>query len=158
MEKSIQRTAERDALIAGISTFVVDAVIQFFSLRSKAPIPISVDSITNNVHTVLGASVGLGILLAMVLTVINYLKIKQDKVPFFPKVLLLMIKHGFFTFGVLTALSVLWQRYMGTIEIGLLPAVFIIALIAGLVSATINYLTIKECLLPARNSELSDAR
>ncbi|MEO5585605.1 MAG: hypothetical protein ABIQ75_09130 [Flavobacteriales bacterium] len=152
MEKGIQRTAERDALIAGVSTFVVDAVIQFFTLRSKAPIPISVDSITNNVHTVLGASVGLGIFLAMLMTIINYSKIKGRKVPFFPKVFLLMIKHGFFTFGVLTALSVMWQRYVGTIEIGLLPAVFIIALIAGIVSATINYLTIRGCLLPERSS------
>ncbi len=137
----------KDVVVAGVSTFFIDGVIQYFVLKERAPIAISVDSITNNTYTVLGSSVGLAIGLAMLLTIINYLKIKEKKVPFFPNVFGLMIKHGFFTFGVVTALSVLWQRYMGTIEIGHIAAVFVIALIAGIVSATINYLTIKRCIL-----------
>lgn len=153
MNKREKKEVIKDAVVAGISTFIVDGVIQYFMLRNKAPIAISVDSITNNTFTVLGSSVGLAITLAIIMTIINYIKIKEKKVPFFPDVIWLIIKHGFFTFGVVTALSVLWQRYMGTIEVGLIPAVLIIALIAGLVSATINYLTILHCILPERNSK-----
>ncbi|MEJ7736931.1 MAG: hypothetical protein WKF97_05845 [Chitinophagaceae bacterium] len=116
-------------------------------LRGKAPIAISVDSITNNADTVLGSSVVLAITLAIIMTIINYFKIKEKKVPFFANVFWLMIRHGFFTFGVVTALSILWQRYFGTIEVGLVPAILIITLIAGIVSAAINYLTIKRCIL-----------
>lgn len=148
MTTTKHKLAVRDALIAGASTFVIDGIIQFFSLRGKTPIAISVDSITNNAHTVLGSSVALALLLAVLMTLINYFKIKGPKVPFFPNVFWLMIRHGFFTFGVFTSLSVLWQRWFGTIEIGLIPAVLMIALIAGIVSATINYLTIERCVLP----------
>jgi hypothetical protein len=155
--KTARQLAIRDALIAGVSTFVVDGVIQFFSLRGKTPIAVSVDSITNNAHTVLGSSVALALLLAVLLTVINYLRIKGPKIDFFPGVLWLIVRHVFFAFGVFTSLSVLWQRLFGTVEIGLLPAVFVIALIAGLVSATVNYLTIKACSLP-RTEEGGGAR
>lgn len=147
MNKQEKKEVIKDAAVAGVSTFIVDGVIQFFMLRGKAPIAISVDSITNNADTVLGSSVVLAITLAIIMTVINYFKIKEKKVPFFPNVFWLMIRHGFFTFGVVTALSVLWQRYFGTIEVGLVPAILIIALIAGIVSAAINYLTIKGCIL-----------
>lgn len=148
MQASTKKLALKDALIAGLTTIIIDGIIQFFSLRDEVPIAISVDSITNNEHTVLGSSVALALLLAVLMTLINYFKIKGPKVPFFPNVFWLMIRHGFFTFGVFTSLSVLWQRWFGTIEIGLLPAVFMIALIAGIVSATINYLTIERCVLP----------
>ncbi len=151
MDRTNQTILFKGALIAGITTFVADGVIQFFMLRRKAPIAISVDSITNNTDTVLGSSVVLAIALAMIMTIINYIKIKRKKVSFFPSVFFLMIRHGFFTFGVITALSVLWQRYMGTIELSLIPAILLIALIAGIVSGAINYLTIKRCMLPGQN-------
>ena len=58
-----------------------------------------------------------------------------------------LIRHGFFTFGVVASLSVLWQRYVGTVEVSLWPALIIIALIAGAVAGVINYLTIEKCTL-----------
>lgn len=151
MNRTKKKEVNKDAAIAGISTFIVDGAIQFFMLKGKVPIAISVDSITNTVNTVLGSSVVLAIMLAMIMTVINYIKIKERKVPFFPNAFWLMIRHGFFSFGVVTALSIMWQRYLGTIEVGLIPAVLLIAAIAGIVSATINYLTIKRCILPEQN-------
>jgi len=148
MNNTKRKLVFKEAMIGGVSTFFIDGIIQYFMLKGKAPIPISVDAITNTQHTVLGSSVFLAIILSILITVINYVKIKEKKVAFFPKVLGLIIRHGFFTFGAVTALSVVWQRYMGTIEVGHLTAVFLIASIAGTVSATINYLTIKRCVLP----------
>ena len=40
--------------------------------------------------------------------------------------------------------TALWQRYMGTVEVSLVSALIIIGVIAGIVSAVINYLTLKE--------------
>ncbi|WP_201540727.1 hypothetical protein [Psychrobacter sp. 1044] len=61
------------------------------------------------------------------------------------------IKHGFFTFGVLTSLAVLWQKYAGTVEVSLISALIIIGVIAGIVSGMVNYLTLRECTLSERH-------
>lgn len=133
----------KGAAITGLINAIVNGGIQYFLLKKHAPIPITVDSITNNVHTVLGAAVPLAICLAMIITVVSYYKIKGPKIAFFPTIFWMVIKHGFFTFGVVTALAVVWQRIVGTVEVGLFPAVIIIGIIAGLISGVIEYSTIK---------------
>lgn len=80
----------------------------------------------------------------MILTLVAYFGFKGKKVPFFSTTVWLTVKYGFFTFGVLTSLAVLWQKFMGTIEVPLITALIIIGVIAGVVSAIINYLTLKE--------------
>ncbi len=138
----------KGAFINGVVNAVINAGFQYFALKDKAPISLSVDSITNTEETVLGASVGLALSLAMILTVVAYFTIKEEKVPFFPTAFWLTIKHGFFTFGVITALAVLWQRYMGTVEVSLVTALIVIGVIGGAVAAIVNYLTIRACIIP----------
>lgn len=137
----------KGAVITGVINAFINGGIQYFFLKGKDAIPISVDSITNNDQTVLGTAVTLAITLGMILTVVAYFNIKDEKAPFFPKVLWLTIKHGFFTFGVVTSLAVLWQRYAGTVEVSLINALIIIGIIAGIVSGVVNYLTIKACII-----------
>jgi hypothetical protein len=148
MDQQKHQKLIKDSIVGGVANLVINGGIQFFMLRGETPLPLSVDSITNEEHTVLGAAVPLAISLAVILTVITYFTLKEAKPPFFPKVFWMVLQHGFFTFGVITALAVLWQRYVGTVEVGLWPAVLITGLIAGVVSAVINYLTIERCLLP----------
>lgn len=135
----------KGATITGVVNAIINGAIQYFLLKGHAPIPITVDSITNNVHTVLGAAVPLAISLAIILTVVSFYKIKDRQVAFFPFVLGMVLKHGFFTFGVVTALAVVWQRLFGTIDIALFPAIIMIGVIAGLISSIIEYSTIKAC-------------
>lgn len=137
----------KGAITTGVINGIINGGIQYFFLKDKDPILISVDSITNNQETVLGASVVLSITLAMILTVVAYFSIKDNKVRFFPTAFWLTIKHGFFTFGVITSLAVLWQRYFGTVEVSLFTALITIGLIAGAVSGIVNYLTIKACII-----------
>lgn len=144
MKIAQKSTLIKGALITGFTNALINGGIQYFLLKDRASIYVSVDSISNNEETVLGTAVVLAITLAMILTVVAYFGIKGEKAPFFPRILWLTIKHGFFTFGVLTSLAVLWQKYMGTIEVSLLTALITIGAIAGLVSGTINYLTIRE--------------
>lgn len=137
----------KGAVITGVINAIINGGIQYFFLKDMDSIPISVDSITNNDATVLGTAVTLSITLAMILTLVAYFGIKEKKAPFFPTTLWLTIKHGFFTFGVLTSLAVLWQKYMGTVEVSLISALVIIGIIAGIVSGIVNYLTLKESAL-----------
>ncbi len=147
MEAEKKQKLIKGAILTGIINAFINGGIQYFFLKGRNSIAISVDSITNNEETVLGTAVVLAITLSMILTLVAYFGIKENKAPFFPTTLWLTIKHGFFTFGVLTSLAVLWQKYMGTIDVSLISALVIIGLIAGVVSAIVNYLTLKESLL-----------
>ena len=147
MDRLKQNEVIKGAAITGVINAFINAAIQYFSLKDKAPILLSVDSITNNVETVLGGAVSLAISLAMMSTVIAYLNIKDLKVKFFPVGFWSVIKHGFFAFGVTTSLAVIWQRYMGSVEVSLVTALLIIGVIAGLVSGLVNYMTLKACII-----------
>lgn len=147
MDTEMKSRILKGSIITGFINALINGGIQYFFLKNETPIAISVDSITNNDDTVLGATVTLAITLAMILTVVAYFNIKDNKKPFFPSVFWLTLKHGFFTFGVITSLAVLWQRYMGTVEVSLAAALVTIGVIAGIVSAVVNYLTIKGCVI-----------
>lgn len=144
MEKTTKSDLLKGAVITGVINAVINGGIQYFFLKDKELIPISVDAITNSEQTVLGTAVTLAITVSMILTLVGYFGVKGEKKPFFPNAFWLAIKHGFFTFGVLTSVAVVWQKYMGTIEVSLITALIIIGIIAGLVSGVINYLTLKN--------------
>lgn len=143
-EKTDKSNLLKGAVITGIINAIINGGIQYFFLKDLSSIPISVDAITNTDQTVLGTTVTLAITLSMMLTLVAYFGVKGDKAPFFPTTFWMIIKHGFFTFGVITSVAVLWQKYMGTIEVSLLSALVIIGVIAGIVSGVINYLTLKN--------------
>ncbi|MGO1691686.1 MAG: hypothetical protein ACTHY7_01555 [Marinobacter sp.] len=141
--KIIQGAALNGAINAGIN-----GVIQIFMLWGLAPIPLSVDGITNDSHTVLGSAVPLAVTLAMILTVVAYKTLKAPKRPFMPSVLWLTFKHGMFAFGVCVTGAVIWQRVVGTVPVSLTTAVLVLAVIAGLVAGVVNYMTIRASVLP----------
>jgi hypothetical protein len=148
--KSMQSDAEvrstilKGAVISGIINAVINGGIQWWLLAKHAPIALSVDSITSTEHTVFGSAVPLAVSLAMILTGVAFPTIKGPKPPFFPLFVGLIVKHGFFALGIIVTFAVLWQRMMGSIEVSLLTAVIILGVIAGLVSAVVNYMTLME--------------
>lgn len=142
MEKTTKSALTKGAITTGVINALINGGIQYFLLNDKEVIPISVDAMTNTEVTVLGTAVSLAITLSMILTLIGYFTMKGEKIKFFPSAFWLTIKHGFFTFGVITSVAVLWQRYMGTIEVPLIWGLIIIGIITGIVSAVINYLTL----------------
>lgn len=140
-------TILRGAIIGGAINAVINGAIQWYLLRGETQIPLSVDGITNDTHTVLGAAVPLAVSLAMILTAIAYFTLKAAKRPFFPHVLWLTIKHGVFAFGLIVSTAVVWQRTMGTVNVSLATAVIVLGLVAGLVTVMVNVMTIRASLL-----------
>lgn len=134
----------KGAVISGAINAVINGAIQFFLLRGSMPMPITVDSIGTETHTVLGSSVPLAVSLAMILTAVAHMTVKGPKKSFVPTTLWLVIKHGLFAFGTVVALAVVWQRVMGSVEVGLGIAVLLLGLMAGLVAAIVNFMTISE--------------
>ena len=131
----------RGAVTGGIINGLINGAIQWYLLRDATSIPITVDAITNDQNTVLGAAVPLAVTLAMILTVIACLSLKAPKRRFWPDVLWLMVKHGLFVFGLIVTVAIAWQRAMGTVSVSLATAVVLLALIAGLVAGVVNYMT-----------------
>ncbi|HDX0923175.1 TPA: hypothetical protein RNS88_003094 [Stenotrophomonas maltophilia] len=130
------------AILNGVINAVINGAIQLYFLWGTTTIPLSVDTITNESHTVLGSAVPLAVSLAMILTVVAYMTMKVPKQPFFPSVLWLTFKHGMFVFGLCVTGAVIWQRTMGTMTVSLASAVIVLGILAGLVAGIVNYMTI----------------
>lgn len=130
------------AIISGVINGIINGVIKWFSFKKYDSIPVSVDSITNDDLTVLGDAVHLSVTLAMILTFVAYFSIEKNKRPKMTKFIWLIIKHGFFTFGVVTGLAVLWQYNFGTVEVDALTGTILVGVIAGIVAGFVNYLTL----------------
>ena len=122
----------RGSVVSGIANAFINGAIQWFLLRGKAPIPLSVDGIANDQHTVLGTAVPLAVSIA-----------------FMPHVLWLTLKHGIFTFGLVVAGAVVWQKFMGSVPVSLATAVVVLGVVAGIVGGVINFMTIRASLLRA---------
>lgn len=133
----------RGAVLSGVINAVINGAIQWFLLSDQATLPLTVDAITNDQPTVLGSAVPLGVSLAMILTAVAYSTVKGPKAPFYPTFLWMTVKHGFFALGVLVTFAVLWQRAVGSVVVPLTAAVLILAVVAGLASTTVNYMTIR---------------
>ncbi len=134
----------RGALLSGVINAIINGFIQYFLLRGTAPIPLTLDSISGGSHSVLGGAVLLAVSMAMILTAVTHFTVKGPKKPFVPTTLKLVIKHGLVTFGTVVAVAVLWQWVFGTVEVGLAFAVILLGFMAGVVAASVNYLTIAE--------------
>lgn len=139
----MKTTLLQGAVISGIINGVINGGIKWFSFKKYESVPISVDSITNQEFTVLGNAVHLAVTLAMILTFAAYFSIKKPARPKMGKFIWLILKHGFFTFGVATGLSVLWQYNFGSIEVSAVVGTVLVGMIAGVVAGVVNYLTLK---------------
>ncbi len=135
------------AIINGVINAVINGAIQFLLLRNHAPLPLSVDGITNETQTVLGGAVPLAVSLAMILTAVAYLTVKAPKHPFWPTVCWLIVKHGLFAFGAVVSGAIIWQRVVGSVDVSLITATIVLSVIAGAVAGIINYMTIQASLL-----------
>ncbi|MDN6180722.1 MAG: hypothetical protein L0I84_06940 [Halomonas subglaciescola] len=135
------------AVLNGVINAVINGAIQVYFLWGSTTIPLSVDEITNDSHTVLGSAVPLAVSLAMILTVVAYMTLKAPKKPFWPSALWLTFKHGMFAFGLCVTGAVMWQSAFGTVAVSLTTAVIVLGAIAGLVAGVVNYMTIRVSLL-----------
>lgn len=137
----------RGAVLNGFVNAVINGAIQIYFLWGSATIPLSVNKIVNDSHTVLGSAVPLAVSLAMILTVVAYATLKAPKKPFWPSVLWLTFKHGMFAFGLCVTGAVMWQNASGTVTVSLTTAVTVLGIIAGLVAGVVNYMTIRASVL-----------
>lgn len=135
------------AFTTGVINALINGIVNWFLVKGKTELFLTADSISNKENTVLGGAVILATSVAIILTTVGYLTFIYAKKPsYFPKGFMLTLKNAFFTFGVLTSLSILLQRFAGSVAVAPITSAIIVAVIAGLVAGIIYYLTIKELL------------
>ena len=152
LKRHLQDVAQT-AITTGVLNALINGVINWLLVKDKTELFLTTDSITSKDSTVLGGAVILATSLAIILTSIGYFRFKsENKPPYFPRGFMLTLKNAFFTFGVITSMSILLQRYAGSIAVNPISSAMIVAAIAGLVAGIIEYLTIKELLINHYNS------
>jgi len=142
----LDKDIAKGAAVSGVINAIINGAIQWWLLAGHSPIPLTVDGITNDEHTVFGAAVPLAVSLAAILTAVAWTTLEKPRPPFYPTFLWLTVKHGFFALGVIVTFAVFWQRIFGSILVSLPVAVIILGLLAGIVSALVNYMTIRASL------------
>ncbi|MDQ1900673.1 hypothetical protein RAH32_09500 [Paracoccus sp. WLY502] len=140
----------KSSATTGLVNALINGAIQAFLMAGHGPVALSADAIGTEEHTVLGTAVLLATILAMILTAVGHLTLKVPRRPFLPDGLWLVVKHGLFAFGAVIAAAVLWQRLAGTVVVGVPVAVAVLAVIAGIVAATVHYMTIIAATAPRR--------
>lgn len=137
----------KGALLSGVINAIINGAINWFQVKGKTELYLTVDSITNTEYTVLGGAVMLAATLAAILTLISYFTVKSPvKPPFFPNALLLTARNAFFAFGVMVTFSILLQRFAGSIAVTPFTGVVIVGLVAGVVASVVDYMTKKELI------------
>jgi hypothetical protein len=134
-------------LATGIINALINGIINWFQVRGQSSVRITVDSISNNDHTVMGGAVLLALLLSVIIASIAWLTIKvQDKPRFFPGVAMLILKNAFFLFGLFIVLAILWQRFAGSVEVAPVIAAILTGIFAGIVAGVTDFLTRRELI------------
>jgi hypothetical protein len=85
------------AIFSGVLNALINGIINWFQVKDKTELFLTVDSISTGGHTVLGGAVILATSLAIILTSIGYFTFKSPNKPaYFPRVFLLTLKNAFF--------------------------------------------------------------
>jgi hypothetical protein len=139
------------ALINTVINAVINGIIAWNKLKDLGPLPITQNTIQGASPSVMGDAIHTALTLAMMFTAISYFTLKMpNKPPFFPRVLLLTVKHTLLAVGVLVTFGVLFQNYLGSIVVGPIMGSVIVGVVAGITAGGIDYLTKDALVASAR--------
>ncbi len=150
-----------DALIPGALNAVINGAIAYATAFSGATsVPLTLDLVSSKQHTVWGQGVVLAFALGIILSLITAFSFRKriaqagpalaDRLnrPMFPTVLGIALGNGMALFGWFVAIAVLWQRFLGSIEVGPIAAAALVGLLAGIVTVVVETRTKLALLRP----------
>ena len=147
-------------MVPAIINAVINGVIAYYTLRSEPSIPLTLDLISTQQHTVWGQGVSLtfalGIILSLIASkvfashVVKQHPELQSRVrrPLFPTVTRIAINNAMVLFGWFVAIAVLWQRLLGTIQVTPTMAAVLIGVLAGVITVVVEVRTKRALLQP----------
>jgi hypothetical protein len=133
------------SIIVGVINCTINSLRYWFAMGEKFPtIFLTQNSIASDTPTVFSKAVPLAVSLSFVVTSVAFLTTKmKNKPPYFPGYFLKALKHCVFVFGLVTIFAVLFQKYVGAIEVSHTVASIITGLVSGFVATVVDFETKK---------------
>lgn len=143
----MQQEAKLDwkhALVPASINGAMNGWISWGHFSGKDAVALSVDSIASGSESAIGNAVMVATALGLILSLINFAVARRagggERRPGTVRAALAIAsKNAFFLFGLFVAAGVLWQRIMGTVEVGPVAATVLTALVAFGVSAYLYF-------------------
>jgi hypothetical protein len=133
------------ATLGGVINAIINGAINWFQVKNLESVLISDNLIDTDAHTLFSGAVPLSVSLAFILSGVAYATTKiPGKPSYFPKYFLKSLQYAFSALGIIVTIGVLWQRFMGSVEISPFMAAVWAGIIAGLVAAAVNYLVVSD--------------
>ncbi|MBL8246355.1 MAG: permease [Rhodanobacteraceae bacterium] len=148
----------QDSAIPAALNGLINGAIAWFSFKAQSSVPISVDLISARQHTVWGQGTMLAFALGLILTVVTWKVyaahlakshpewLPRVQRPLFPDVARIALRNTLLLFGVFVLLAVLWQRLVGSVEVGPGLAASLVGLLAAAITAVVEVRTKRELL------------
>ncbi len=148
----------QDSAIPAALNGLINGAIAWFSFRAQATVPLSVDLISSQQHTVWGQGTMLAFALGLILTVVTWkvyamhlAKSHPEWLPrvqraLFPDVAGIALRNTLMLFGSFVLLAVLWQRLVGSVEVSPGLAAALVGLLAAIITAVVEVRTKRELL------------
>lgn len=145
--RAARAVVRRDAATGAGVNLLINAAISGWLLAGKGPHVLSVESIASEQHTVLGSAVTLAVTLAFITATVTFFTFRKKaralaladpallERPYFFFGLRQSLGASLFLFGMVVAVAVHWQRFLGTLTVPTPVA----AAVAGLVAALASY-------------------
>lgn len=150
----------QDALIPAAINALINGGIAYAGFKAEQAIPMTLDLISAEQHTVWGQGVTLAFALGIILSIVTakiFAKhaVKADaslaprvQRPVFPFLFKVALGNAAMLFGWFVALAVLWQRLLGSIEVSPVVAAALVGLLAGVITVVVEVRTKRALLQP----------
>lgn len=147
----------RDSLFPAAINAVVNGAIAWHGFKAEAAIPMTLDLISSERHTVWGQGVSLAFALGILLSLVTGKGFARHVAKTDPALaerlrrplgflLKVAVGNASALFGWFVALAVLWQRMLGTIDVGPIVAAALVGVLAGVITMIVEVRT-KRALL-----------
>lgn len=134
------------SITVGVINCTINTLQYWFAMGEKYPtIFLTQNSISSDVPTVFSKAVPLAVSLSFIVTFVAFFTTKmKNKPPYFPGYFLKALKHCVFAFGLVTIFAVLFQKYVGAIEVSHMLASIITGLVSGFAATVVDFETKKD--------------
>lgn len=135
----------KGAITSGVINAIINGIINWFQVKNLDTVLVTDNLIDTDAHTLFSGAVPLAVSLAFILSSVAYATTKiPGKPPYWPNYFLKSLQYAFSAFGMVVTIGVLWQRYMGSIEISPVMSAVWAGIIAGIVSFVVNFMVVSD--------------
>jgi|WetSurMetagenome_2_1015567.scaffolds.fasta_scaffold526263_2 hypothetical protein len=160
----------KQAMINAAFNAVINGFLVWWKMEPGAAVPLTLDSISSGRGAVLGTAIASAFTMGLMVTMMSFLMFRKKTaalgehgaglrtLSFWPDYPALAVKNALFVFGALVAAAILWQKFVGTVEVGPFTAAAVVALVAAVSTGYATTSTMHTMLRDAALAESGERR